>query len=87
MKSKALHPTFRLGASGVLSLLVLFIWSLSLREPQWCIVLGGVAAAAFLVLTPVLLLGDSWQKTLAAALLFVPSFGLVMAALGIVSSK
>jgi hypothetical protein len=45
-----------------------------------------MATAAFVLLIPVLVRGDSWQKMVAALLLFVPSLGLVVAAFGVASS-
>ena len=84
--NKPLHPAFRLVASGALSLILVYIWKMAGRDPRWCIVIGGVAAAAFVLLVPVLLQGDSWQKMAAGILPFVPSFGLLMAAFGVLSS-
>ena len=86
MSAKPLHPALRLGVSGVLSLIVLFIFQLPGRDPRWLIVLGGVAAAAFVLLIPVMARGDSWQKMVAGILLFVPSIGLLLAAVGVASS-
>jgi hypothetical protein len=72
-------------ASGILSPIVLFILGMAARDLCWGIALGGVSAAAFALPIPVLLRGNSWQKRIAALLLFVPSFGLVAAALGAAS--
>ena len=86
MNNKLLHAAFRLVVSGVLSLLVLYLFPAAGRDPRWLIGLAGVAGAAFVLLIPVMLRGDSWQKMLAGILLFVPSFGLIMAVLGVVGS-
>jgi hypothetical protein len=50
-----------------------------------CIAQGGVAAAAFVPLIPVLIRGDSWQKVVAGAMPFFPAFNLVMATIGAAS--
>ena len=84
--NKPLHPAFRLVASGALSLILVYIWKMAGRDPRWCIITGDVAAAAFVLLVPVVVHGDSWQKMVAGILLFVPSFGLLMAAIGVLSS-
>jgi hypothetical protein len=47
-------------------------------DGNWHPFLRPVAAAAFAPLVIVMLRGDSWQKMLAGALLFVPSFGLLV---------
>jgi hypothetical protein len=47
-------------------------------DGNWHPLLRPVAAAAFAPLVIVMLRGDSWQKMLAGALLFVPSFGLLV---------
>jgi hypothetical protein len=86
MNNKPLYPAVRLAISGVLSLAVLYLFRPAGRDPRWLIGLGGIAAAAFGLLIPVMLRGDSWQKMLASILLFVPSFGLVLAVVGVVSS-
>jgi len=76
----------RLVASGVLSLVTLFILRLPARDPRWLVVLGGVAAAAFVVLIPVMVRGNSWQKMIAGILFFAPCLGLVFAAIGTISA-
>jgi hypothetical protein len=86
MNNKPLHPALRLVVSGALSLLVLYLFPAAGRNPRWLIGLAGVAAAAFVLLVPVMVRGDSWQKMLAGILLFVPSFGLVLAVMGVLSS-
>lgn len=82
MGTKPLRAGLRLTVSGGLSLLVLHLFSLAQREPRWLLGLAGAAAAALALLIPVMVRGDSWQKMLAGLLLFVPCFGLVMAAVG-----
>ena len=86
MGDKPLHPALRLTASGLLSVFLLYVVPAAAREPRWLIGLAGLAAAAFVLLIPVMMRGDSWQKMLAGILLFVPSFGLVVAVIGVVSS-
>lgn len=86
MSSKPLHPALRLVTSGVLSLLVLYLLPAAGRNSPWLIGLAGVAAGAFVLLVPVMVRGDSWQKMIAGALLFVPCLGLVVVAYGVVSS-
>jgi len=86
MSKKPLQPALRLALSGVLSLLVLYVFPAAGRDPRWLIGLAGAAASAFALLVPVMVRGDSWQKMVAGALLFVPSFGLVLAVYGVVSS-
>ena len=86
MKKKQLHPVLRLVGSGILSLILLCLWRMPWRDPRWYIVIGGVASVASVLLVPVLLRGDSWQKMLAGILLFVPFLGLVLALVGVVGS-
>jgi peptidoglycan/LPS O-acetylase OafA/YrhL len=86
MSNKPLHPALRLVTSGVLSLLVLYLFPAAGRDPRWLIGLAGVAAGAFVLLVPVMVRGDPWQKMAAGALLFVPCLGLVVAVYGVVSS-
>ena len=81
--NKPLHPALRLSLSSALSLIVLFLFPAAGREPRWLIGVAGVAAAAFLLLIPVMLRGDSWQKMVAGILLFVPSLGLIVAVIGV----
>jgi hypothetical protein len=85
MNVKPLRPVHRFIASAVLCLgLVIVMW-LGIRDVRWCIVQGGIAGAAFVLLIPVLLRGDSWQKMLAGGMLFFPAFNLVAAAIGAAS--
>lgn len=86
MSNKPLHPALRLVTSGILSLLVLYLLPAAGRDARWFIGLAGVAAGAFVLLVPVMVRGDSWQKMVAGALLFLPCFGLVVAVYGVVSS-
>jgi hypothetical protein len=86
MNRKPLHPALRLVVSGVLSLFVLYLFPAVGRDARWLVGLAGVAGAAFVLLVPVMVRGDSWQKMLAGILLFVPCFGLIMAVMGVVSS-
>ena len=72
--------------SGTLSLVLLTSWELAGRDPRWIIAIGGGAVAAFVLLIPVLLRGDSWQKMVAALLLFVPCLGLVLSVYGVINS-
>jgi hypothetical protein len=62
--------------SGGLSLLLLLLLSTAKGNQHW--LLRPAAAAAFVLLVFVMVRGDSWQKMLAGALLFVPSFGLLV---------
>jgi hypothetical protein len=84
MNKTQLHPALRLVLSGILS--VLYVFPAAARDPRWLLGLAGVAAASFVLVVPVLIRGDSWQKMVAGILLFVPSFGLVAALLGVVSA-
>ena len=86
MNKKPLHPALRLVVSGALSVLVLYLCPAAGHDPRWLIGLAGVAAAAFVLLIPVMVRGDSWQKMLAGILLFVPSCGLFLAVMGVLSS-
>lgn len=89
MTRRPLRPALRLVASGVLSLVVLSLIGAAGRAPvdSWLLLgLAGAAAAAIVLLIPVMLRGDSWQKMLAGALLFVPSLGLLAAIGAVVSS-
>jgi hypothetical protein len=89
MTNRPLHPALRLGVSGVLSLLVLYLQgaaSRGPREPGLLLSLAGAAAGAFMLLVPVMVRGDAWQKMVAGALLFVPSLGLVLTVCAVVSS-
>jgi len=62
--------------SGALSLFVLYFLSTIGNQHR---LLAPIAGAALMLLIPVMLRGDSWQKMLAGALLFVPFFGLLVA--------
>jgi len=86
MNVKPLHPTFRLFASGILSVVVLFAFGLTGRDSGWTVALGGAAAGAFVLLIPVLVRGNSWQKMVAGIMLFVPSFGLALSVYAVVTS-
>lgn len=86
MNSKPLHPALRLVISGILSILVIYTIPAVARNPRWLLGLAALAAGAFVLLIPVMLRGDTWQKVIAGALLFVPSFGLVVAVTGVISS-
>ncbi len=86
MSNKPLHPALRLVTSGVFSLLDLYLFPAAGRDPRWLVGLAGVAATAFVVLVPVMVRGESWQKMVAGALLFVPCFGLVTALCGVMRS-
>lgn len=86
MNKEQLHPALRLVLSGILSVVVLYVFPAAARDPRWLLGLAGVAAASFVLVVPVLIRGDSWQKMVAGILLFVPSFGLVVALLGVVSA-
>jgi peptidoglycan/LPS O-acetylase OafA/YrhL len=87
MNNNPLHPALRLAVSGFLSVLVLYLSPGAERDPRWLIGLAGVAAAAFVLLIPVMVRGESWQKMLAGRLLFVPCLGLLVAVMGAVSSR
>lgn len=86
LHSRPLYPALRLVTSGALSLLVLHLFPAIGRDSRWLIRLAGVAAGAFVLLMPVMARGDSWQKMVAGALLFIPCLGLVVAVCGVVSS-
>jgi hypothetical protein len=86
MNNKLLHPALRLAVSGVLCVFVLYIFSASAREPLWLIGMAGAAASAFVLLIPVMLRGDSWQRMVAGIMLFVSCFGLLVAVMGVVRS-
>ena len=89
MTNRPLHPALRLVVSGVLSLLVFYLFGAvgrAPREPGLLIGLAAAAAGAFVLLVPVMVRGDAWQKMLAGALLFVPSLGLVLAVWAVLCS-
>ena len=75
MSKRPVLPAACLIGSGVLSLFVLYLLSAAGNQHY---LLGPVSGAAFVLLISVMLRGDSWQKMLAGALLFVSSFGLLM---------
>lgn len=75
MNKKPSYPGLCLIVGGGLCLFVLHL--LLTAQGNWHPLLRPVAAAAFAPLVIVMLRGGSWQKMLAAALLFVPSFGLL----------
>ena len=75
MNKKSPYPALWLVIGGGLCLLVLV---LSTAKGSWHSLLRPVAAAALAPLIIAMLRGDSWQKMLAGALLFVPSFGLLV---------
>jgi hypothetical protein len=75
MNKRPLFPALCLMVSGGLSLLLLLLLSTAGNQ-HW--LLRPAAGAAFVLLVIVMLRGDSWQKMLAGALLFVPSFGLLV---------
>ena len=77
MNKKPLHPAVRLVTCGILSFVLLGALGFIGRDERWCIPLGGLAGAAILLVIPVLVRGDSWQKMIAGALLFVPSWALL----------
>ena len=79
----SLHAVARLLASGLLQLLLVPVMMATVRDVHWCILQGGLAGVAFLLVIPVLVRGNSWQKMLSAALCFFPLFNLLMAALGV----
>lgn len=84
MSKGPLPPAACLIVSGVLSLFVLYLLSTAGNQHR---LVGPVSAAAFMLLVPVMLRGDSWQKMLAGALLFVSSFGLLMSVMDLKRSS
>jgi hypothetical protein len=87
MHAAPLHPTLRLAEGGILSLLALFAFGLASEQyPGFVLALGGAGTGGFLVLIPVLMRGNSWQRMIAGAMLFVPSFALVMVGYTVVCS-
>ncbi len=87
MSKRPLHPALRLVLSGLLSVVVLYlVRRVGRGDPQWLIGLAGAAAGDFVLLVPVLVRGDSWQKMVAGALLFLPCSGLVLAIYAVVSA-
>ena len=76
MNKKHPHPAIWLIVGGSLCLLVLLL--LSTPKGNWHPLLLPVAAAAFAPLIVVMIRGDSWQKMLAGALMFISSFGLLV---------
>ena len=89
MTNRRLHPALRLVVSGFLSFVVLNLVGAAGRaplDPALLLGLAGAAAAAFVLLVPVMARGCVWQKVLAGALLFVPSLGLLAAIGAVVGS-
>ena len=89
MTTRPFHPALRLVVSSMLSVLVLYLLGATGRSPLHpglLLGLAGAAAGAFVILVPVMVRGDSWQKMVAGALLFLPVLGLVLAVCAIVSS-
>ena len=76
MSKKPPYPALWLVVGGGLCFLVLLL--LSTAKGNWHPLLRPVAAAAFAPLVVVMLKGDSRQKMLAGALLFISSFGLLV---------
>ncbi len=76
MNKRPPYPALCLMIGGGLCLFVLLL--LLTAQGNWHPLLRPVAAPAFAPLVIVMLRGDSWQKMLAGALLFVPSFGLLV---------
>ena len=76
MNKRPSYPALWLIVGGGPCLFVLLL--LLTAEGNWHPLLRPVAAAALAPLVIVMLRGDSWQKMLAGALLFVPSFGLLV---------
>ncbi len=76
MNKKPPYPTLWLVVGSGLCLLVLLL--LSTAKGNWHPWLRPVAAAAFVPLIIGMLGGNSWQKMLAGALLFISSFGLLV---------
>ncbi len=76
MDKRPRYPVLCLILGGALSVLVLSFLSTVGNQHR---LLLPTAGAAFVSLLPVLVKGDPWQKMVAGALLFVPSFGLLMA--------
>jgi hypothetical protein len=87
MNKKPLRPTIRFAVSGLLCLALAGLMGLAFRDLRWCIAQGGIAGATLMLLIPVLIRGDSWQKVLAGAMLFFPAFNLVMATIGAAASR
>ncbi len=75
MNKRPRYPVVCLILGGALSVLVLYFLSTVGNRHR---LLLPTAGAAFVLLVLVLVKGDAWQKMVAGALLFVPSFGLVM---------
>jgi hypothetical protein len=86
MNDRRLHPVLRLSVSGLLSVLWIWLYPAVRHDPRWLIGVAGVAALAFVLLSPVMVRGRSGEKMLAGILLFLPSFGLVVAVTGVLES-
>ncbi len=78
MNKRPRYPVLCLILGSTLSVLVLY-FLLAVGDQHRLLV--PIAGAAALLLLTVLVKGDPWQKMVAGALLFVPSFGLLMAAM------
>lgn len=75
MDKRPRYPVLCLIVGGALSVLVLYFLSSVGNQHR---LLLPIAGAAFVLLIAVMMKGDPWQKMIAGALLFVPSFGLLM---------
>lgn len=76
LNKRALHPNICLVVGSGLCAFVLVV--LSTRQGNWHPLLLPVGGGSFLPLVVVMVRGDSWQKMVAAALLFVVCFGLLV---------
>ncbi len=76
MNRRSLYPALCLLLGGAFALFVLYLVSTIGNHHR---LVGPVSGAAFVLLIPVMLKGDTWQKMVAGILLFVPSFGLLAA--------
>ncbi len=76
MNKEPQSPTLWLAIGGGLCLLALLL--LSTAKGNWHLWLRPIAAAAFVPVIIAMLRGNSWQKMVAGALLFISSFGLVV---------
>ena len=78
MNKGPLYPALCLILGGALSLFELYILATAGNQNKHRLLIL-VAGAGFALLIPLMLRGDPWQKMVAGALLFVPSFGLLAA--------